>query len=113
METSDRPHKSPEEWLDDAVLQVQSAAISKQTFHLSHVFTGDPSGYLAVNSMFVVCEDELAPALHERLDATVREFFEEHNIVPVDSANPDKQVDKKHELEVKVVPTAFHPQSAE
>ena len=109
METIDHPHKSPEEWLDDAVLQVQSAAISKQTFHLSHVFTGDPSGYLAINCMFVDCEDELAPTLHERLDATVREFFEEHHIVPADSPNPDQHVDEKNELEDKVVATAFHP----
>jgi hypothetical protein len=95
METSDRPHKSTEERLRDAILQVQAEAISKQIFHLSHVFTGDPSGHFSVNATFVVCEDELAPALHERLDATVKEFFKEHNIVPRNSPNPDKEVDKK------------------
>jgi hypothetical protein len=105
METNNRPHKSPEECLNAAILQVQSAAISKQIFHLSHVFTGDPSGYFAVNSTFVVCEDELAPALHERLDATVAEFFKEHNIVRAgDTPNPDKEVDEKYESGGKVVP---------
>jgi hypothetical protein len=100
METND----STEERLRDAILQVQSAAISKQIFHLSHVFTGDLSGYFSVNSTFVVGEDELAPALHERLDATVKEFFKEHNIVPGGSPNPDKEVDKKNESADKVVP---------
>src|ERR1700690_4016250 len=104
METNDTPHKSSEERLRDAILQVQSAAISKQTFHLSHVFTGDPNGYFAVNAIFVVCEDELAPALHERLDATVTEFLKEHMIIPGDSPNPHKEADEKYESGDKVVP---------
>jgi hypothetical protein len=74
METNDRPHESPEERLKDAILQVQSAAISKQIFHLSHVFTGDPSGYYAVNSTFVVCEDELAPDCTRDLTLQWRNF---------------------------------------
>jgi hypothetical protein len=102
METSDRPNKSTEEQLNDAILQVQSAALSKEIFHLSHVFTGDPNGCFAVNSMFVVCEDKLAPALHERLDATVREFFEEHEIAFQDSL--DKEVDDHKSSEEKVIP---------
>ena len=64
--------------LDPSVLQPLRRRPGKQIFHLSHVFTRDPNGYFAVNSVFVVCQDELAAALHERLDTTVAEFFREH-----------------------------------
>lgn len=104
MESSDGANKSTEERLRGAIIQVQSAAISKQIFHLSDVFTGDPSGYFAVNATFVVCEDELARALHERLDATVSEFFKEHNIVTRDSQGPEKHIDENYDPEDKVIP---------
>jgi hypothetical protein len=101
---NDGPHKSTEECIEDAVLQVQSASISKQTFHLNQVFTGDPSGHFAINSLFVVCGDELAPALHERLDATVEQFFKEHNIFVADSLAPDGASSRRDTLGDKVSP---------
>jgi hypothetical protein len=87
MKANGSSRKSTEDWLDEAILQVQSASISKRIMHLSHVFTRDPNEYFAVNSLFFVCEDELAPELHKRLDAVVIEFFKEHNILSATSSN--------------------------
>src|SRR6185312_13566082 len=75
----------------------------KQIFHLSHVFVRDPNGYFAVNSVFVVCKDDLAPALHERLDATVAQFFKEHDIVVSDSPFQNQRAEEP-ETDEKVVP---------
>jgi len=85
--------KSTEERLKESILKVQSASIGKQILHLSHAFTEDPKGYFGVVSTFVVCEDELAIALHKRLDATVREFFAEHGVEFNDGLDGDSEPD--------------------
>ncbi len=71
---------STEGLLVDDILTVQKACISNQILHLSRVFTGSP-GESAVVSTFVTCPDGIATELHARLDATVRAFLAEQNIV--------------------------------
>lgn len=71
---------STEEVLVDDVRRVQAACISNQILHLSRCFTGSP-GQSAVVTTSVTCPDDIAREMHTRLDATVRAFFTEEDIV--------------------------------
>ena len=71
---------STEEVLVDDIRRVQTACISNQILHLSRCFTGSP-GQSAVVTTSVTCPDDIAREMHARLDATVRAFFTEQDIV--------------------------------
>lgn len=71
---------STEDVLVDDIRRVQTACISNQILHLSRCFTGSP-GQSAVVTISVTCPDDIAREMHARLDATVRAFFAEQDIV--------------------------------
>lgn len=73
--------ETTEERLHASILQVQEACRNHQNLHLSQVFTRDPFGLPGLLSTFVVCDDDLALELKERLDATVRSFFDENGMI--------------------------------
>ena len=68
--------KGTEATLVADIKKVQTACIGNEIFHLSHCFVNSP-GQAAIVACYATCSDEVAEALHKRLDATVQEFFSE------------------------------------
>jgi hypothetical protein len=71
---------STEEVLLEDTRTVKTACLRNQLLHLSRCFTGAPD-HPAVVTTSVTCPDTIATELHARLDATVRAFMAEHDLV--------------------------------
>jgi hypothetical protein len=70
---------STEATLREDIQTVQKACIGNQIIHLSHSFVNSP-GHAAIVVCYATCTDEVAKELHNRLDATVAEFWAERGI---------------------------------
>jgi hypothetical protein len=66
---------SPAAILEDCIDQVGSACKNKQIIHISRVFTNTQKDIYGIHATFVVCPDEVATELNEKLAQTVHEFF--------------------------------------